>query len=360
MDRQLRMLFLMAASCCSTMLLAGLPELPPLPSLSDVAKPVGASDASLSKFSGGDKGAVLDGRANVIDTQILDSQGKDLSGSWWKKRHWLLKAREQQEKINALVADIQAQGLPLYDAKRALFNKDVSVFYEKIGMERGEVDALLEELSPYFSPGSKEAEGQLVSKNSSYLASSKKFQDYFDATVMVAQLKADLKAVADYDAGVNERVAQYEKTCQQAVQKAAEAQSVINDMFALVSHEAARDSYYKLEGIVGYLDAVLKFVKNDLASDLDRVVGLARTKMDDISKVVSNARAACEKIKNSSQDQKEGASESVTQEKTVTNVPDELAKSDERAAVDSEPVAEESKEPLNFWERIKVFLMSFI
>jgi len=360
MDRQLRMLFFMAACYCSTMLLAALPELPPLPSLSDAVASGGTLDAFLSKPAGGDKAPVADGRTNVIDTQILDSQGKDLSGSWWKKRHWLLKAREQQEKINTLVADIQAQGLPLYDAKRASFNKDVSSFYEKNGMERGKVDALLEELSPYFSPASKEAEGQLVSKNSSYLASSKKFQDYFDATVMVAQLKADLKAVADFDAGVSERVAQYEKTCQQAVQKAAEAQSVINDMFALVSHEAARDSYYKLEGIVGYLEAVLKFAKNDLAGDLDRVIGLARTKMDDVSKVVANARAACEKIKTSSQDQKESTVESATQQKSDTKNSDELVKSDDKALGEGVTAAGEPQEELNFWGRIKVFLMSFI
>ena len=288
---------------------------------------------------------------------MLNAQGKELSGSWWKKRHWLLKAREQQEKANALVAQIQALGLPSYDAKRAAFNKDVSSFYEKIGMDRGKVDALLDELSPYFYPAGKEAEGQLVTKGSSYLASSKKFQDYFDATVMVAQLKADLKAVADLDAGASERVAQFEKTCQQAVQKAAEAQSTINEMFALVNHDAARDLYYKLEGIVAYLDAVLKFVKTDLASDLDRVVGLARTKMDDVSKIVASARTACEKIKTAAETP-EVAGDLASEKKEKESV--DAAPTVEDRASEKSSAAEKPSQSFDLWGSIKSFLMSFI
>lgn len=347
--------------CCNFLLADALLELPSLPSLDSDIPSVGSSSKSSDSVSTAKKSkkevfATPEARVNVIDTQMLDAQGKDLSGSWWKKRHWLLKAREQQEKANNLVAQIQALGLPSYDSKRASFNKDVTSFYEKIGMERGKVDALLDELSPYFYPAGKEAEGQLVTTGSSYLASSKKFQDYFDATVMVAQLKADLKGVADLSAGVGERVAQYEKTCQDVVQKAAEAQSTINEMFALVNHDVARDLYYKLEGIVTYLEAVLKFVKTDLAADLDRVIALAKTKMDDVSKIVVTARTACEKIKDVAETA-EASQDLLDENKDTAVASDTLDDDDVLADIASD---QKTEQITGLWGRIKVFLMSLV
>lgn len=345
----------------------GLPALPPLPALADLPPLPLSGSQSLPGDTSSKKVASpeisVPSRSNVLDTESLDSGGKDLSGSWFKKRHWSIKARDLQEKINSLVSDVQALGSPLYDTKRAAFNKDVSTFYEKIGMEQGKVDTLLEELAPYFNPASKDVAVRSVS----HFSSTKKFQDYFDATVMVAQLKSDIKAIADLDAGVGERVAQFEKCSQQAIQKASEAQSIINEMFAFVNHEAARDSYYKLEGIVVYLEAVLKFAKNDLASDFDRVVGLARVKMDDVSKVVASARAACDALqKPVTPDDKKESDKSPKQPDKVekNNDAQSQAASVDESSVDKKndvsvehPHAEDEK-LIGFIESVKRFLMS--
>ena len=370
MIKHLLKLFVVCVMCWSYVVSAagGLPALPPLPALADLPPLPSSGSSSMAIDTSFQKAVSSDSsvssRSNVLDTESLDTEGKDLSGSWFKKRHWSIKARDLQEKINSLVSDVQGLGGPLYDTKRSTFNKDVSTFYEKIGMEQGKVDTLLEELAPYFNPASKDVSVRSVS----HLSSSKKFQDYFDATVMVAQLKSDLKAIADLDAGISERVAQFEKCSQQAIQKASEAQSIINEMFAFVNHEAARDSYYKLEGIVSYLEAVLKFAKNDLASDFDRVVGLARTKMDDVSKVVSSARAACDALRKpaATDDKKEP-------DKKVEKQPDNLKKTEETQPLGEVSVASsvdkknddpvehpqvEDESPVGFIEKMKRFLMS--
>jgi hypothetical protein len=282
--------------------LPALPALPSLPSLSasssnmsvapeSMIAPVASNASMLPAIS--PNSAVL----SVFDTSAAVSAGADARGSWFKKRHWLLKAREQQEKINGLVAQIQDVGGAMYDAKRSAFNQDAAAFYEKNSVGRGQIDQLLEQLAPYFNQPSKSDDGSVVDKDMARLSTSKKFQDYFDNTVLFAQLQSDLKAIVDIDSGVSERVTQYEKCSQQALQKSAEAQALINDMFGMINHEKARDSYYKLEGMATFLDALLKFVKNDLAGDLDKVMALGRTKMDEVSKVVGNVRLACEAIK---------------------------------------------------------------
>ncbi len=355
--------FFAASSLCGFLFAGALPDLPPLPSLPGASAPSAPlkSSAVLPDVASATTSS-SDGRTNIVDTAMLDAQGKDLGGSWFKKRHWTLKAREQQEKANSLVSEIQAQGLPLYDSKRALFSKDVVAFYDKIGMDRGKVDALLDELSPYFYPGGAEAGNQLVTKGTSYLNTSKKFQDYFDATLKVAQLKADLQAIADLDAAVSDRVSLFEKTCQQAVQKAAEAQAVINDMFALLNHDAARDSYYKLEGIVGYLEAVLKFVKTDLSSDLDRVIGLAKSRMSDVSKVVATARDACEKIKKDAETLEPNVDQATEASKPTHRDDEKKDDLQEAKSLDgaTEKGREKTDEPLDWWGRIRKFLMTFI
>lgn len=290
---------------------AGLPALPALPSL-PVLPPLAVPPASAgvvlegksTSAAVGAKGSspVLASRSSVttmLDTTSAGGDDQEVRGSWFKKRHWLLKAREQQEKINSLVADIQEAGGGLYDTKRANFNQDVATFYEKNAVGRGQIDELLDQLSPYFTQPSQAGPQVVVGKDIAPLSSSRKFQDYFDNTVLFAQLKADLQAIVDIDAGVAERVAQFEKCSQDALTKSAEAQSVVNEMFAMVNHEKARESYYKLEGIAGYLEAILRFVKNDLSSDMDKIIGLGRSRMDEVSKVIVNVRAACEALKKS-------------------------------------------------------------
>jgi len=274
--------------------LAPLPDLPPLPSISS-SEPSGLLVAE-SKFK---KEIVPDAvvSKNGLDTQILEDDGKDLRGSWFKKRHWLLKAREQQEKINSLVLSIQDVSSPMYDSKRAAFDKDIVSFYEKVGVGKGQTEALLELLAPYFDMSFKGKATVATQALEAKLSSSKNYQKYFDTKLLMGQLKSDLQAIADLEDAVTGRVDQFEKVTQQALSKVSEAQKVISDMFSMVSHDAARDAYYSLEGITSYLEAVLKFVKNDLASDLDKVISLGKTRMDEVSRVVLGIKAVCDELK---------------------------------------------------------------
>ena len=284
------------ALCSSIEMLPALPALPDLPALSLSSD---AASSNLTKKLPAEPSLpiVMPAQSNSLDTVVAG--GQDGRGSWFKKRHWLLKAREQQEKINSLVSSVQDVGGSLYDSKRAAFNQAVEDFYEKNSVGRGQIDQLLDQLAPYFNQSGKKEDDKSGDSDASALASSKKFQEYFDNTVLFAQLKADLAAIADIDSGVAERVAQFEKCSQQALQKAAEAQKIVNEIFPMINHEKARESYYKLEGIAAYLDAILKFVKADLATDLDKLIGLGKSRMDDVSKVVINIRAACDTLKKS-------------------------------------------------------------
>ncbi len=274
--------------------LPALPDLPPLPDLSS-----SESSGALANSPQLKRDIVLDSAIsrNGLDTQILEDDGKDLRGSWFKKRHWLLKSREQQEKINSLVLAIQDVGSPLYDSKRASFDKDILSFYEKIGVEKGQSEGLLELLAPYFDMSFKGKATIASQALEAKLSSSKNYQKYFDTKLLMGQLKSDLQAIADLEDAVISRVDQFEKVTQQALSKVSEAQKIISDIFSMVSHEAARDGYYSLEGITSYLEAVLKFVKNDLASDLDKVISLGKTRMDEVSRVVLGIKAVCDELK---------------------------------------------------------------
>jgi hypothetical protein len=308
----LQIVFCMTTSLFS---LSELPELPSLPSLPDVSKstknsspsallpPAGAtlSSPGLSSVSGMKK--------SVLETSSPDISSKDAKGSWFKKRHWLLKAREQQDKINILLVSIQDVGAPQYDSKRAAFDKDADAFYAKIGFGKGQVEALLEDLAPYFDMNVR-AKGTLASqKLEASLSSSKNYQKYYDTALLQGQLKSDLSAIADIESALDSRIEQFHTIIQQASAKALEAQKIVNDLFSMINHEAARESYYRLEGITAYLEAVLKFVKVDLAADVDKVIALGKGRMDEVAKVVTGIKNVCEELKKDLESQDKKVSE---------------------------------------------------
>ena len=309
--------YLLQIMLCMTISLSAageLPDLPELPSLPDISKSTQNSSPSVSlppmgvTLNSGSLPAASGVKKNVLETNLMDGgAGKDAKGSWFKKRHWLLKAREQQDKINILLVSIQDVGAPQYDAKRAAFDKDADAFYAKIGFGKGEVEALLDDLSPYFDMNVR-AKGTLASqKLEASLSSSKNYQKYYDTALLQGQLKSDLAAIADIESAIDSRIEQFQTIIQQASAKAVEAQKIVNDLFSLVNHEAARESYYRLEGITSYLEAVLKFVKTDLATDVDKVIALGKGRMDEVAKVVAGIKNVCDELKNDleSQDKKD-------------------------------------------------------
>ncbi|MBM3894020.1 hypothetical protein FJ366_00250 [Candidatus Dependentiae bacterium] len=285
--------------------IADLPSLPDLPPLPDVAIPSVTQSSSKPLpppiSNQGALGTTGPAKKNVLDSGATD--GKESRGSWFKKRHWLLKARELQEKINALLVDIQAVSAPQYDSKRASFDKEADDFYAKIGFGKGQIEALFDDLAPYFEMGSKAKATLASQKLEASLSSSKNYQKYYDTALLQSQLKSDLSAIADIESAIDSRIEQFQKIIQQAGSKAGEAQKIINDIFSMVNHEEARDLYYRLEGIHSYLEAVLKFVKTDLASDIDKVIGLGKNRMDEVSKVVLSIKTVCDELKKGLEDQ---------------------------------------------------------
>ncbi len=276
--------------------LPSLPAMPAFPSPSNANLGAPASIApALPPFPASSPVSVVaapaGGSSNSLDTVMRGAGSDEARGSWWKKRHWLLKAREQQEKINGLVAQVQDAGAA-YDTKRASFDRSVADFYGKNGVEVGNIDALLAQLTPYFDQANKSGVSTLDDSDTGRLRSTKDFQAYYDNTTLFAQLKSDLQSITDIDSGVSDRVAVFEQCNQQAIQKAAEAQSTVNDMFSMISHDTARDSYYKLEAMAGFLGAILKFVTNDLSSDLDKITSLGQSRMNDVGKSIASIRAA--------------------------------------------------------------------
>lgn len=200
------------------------------------------------------------------------------SGNWVRKREWVKQAQEVNEQLQEDLAAIQKSRAAFYEAQQS-FDKSSNEFFQSKGFATGKIDELIADLQADIA---REKELRIaVAKGKS--ESEEMPTNYYDVQIEaieadvkrftreVEQFKLDMKAIADVDSSLNERLKVLDKHIKQAGDLESQAAEKLSKLWWVIDHTKARTLFYEIKGHAEQIASIKKYVTGTLLSDFKKV-----------------------------------------------------------------------------------------
>lgn len=184
---------------------------------------------------------------------VLDTvDAKSTSGNWVFKNYWWKKIQDVYSDIREQFNAIMTVRMGFFE-KRNDIDKELDTFYQKIGLEQGPLQDILE-YSLQVIEKEKENQGYLGKKERLFLAKVQSSQRALE------QLREDIKAIEELDQKIDdslEVVLQQVDLCNKYME---EAWNISRDVARELSDKEARKQYYDAKSLLENVEKVKEYL----------------------------------------------------------------------------------------------------
>lgn len=226
-----------------------------------------------------------------IDTVDLDEP----RGNWLFKKIWWGRAENKYEKIRGVFEQILESRITFF-TKRSTADKDLfAPFYFEIGMDNGELQSTVAQLTAYIEKQKKE--GGLSG------SSLEIFNTLMSEKKSLESINADVLAVNKLDMDIDETLKKLMEQIDLARKYEREAWRSFKEIGYVLSDKKARELYYQMDTAYNNIKDIQEYVGQALVVHLDRVVAAAKnqterikTAIDTLNKKGHDLRTLIDKI----------------------------------------------------------------
>jgi len=223
----------------------------------------------------------------------LDQIGRQ--GNWVKKREWLKQAQAVNDTAQQDVISIQQARKGFYDSFASVDEK-TNAFYRTKGIVQGGLDALFADLQKDIAEEKKRRIGQAKLKSEREGAP----VNFYDVQIEaieddsktfereLAQFKIDLKAIAELDASLSERLKVLDKHIKEAGELGRQSRRHNEEIWYIIDDKKAREVYFQLKGVSDRIVAIKTFIQGVFLQDFQGVVGRLQSQIEQVIKEIAS------------------------------------------------------------------------
>ncbi len=224
--------------------------------------------------------------SDFTDEDVIDTtQARETSGNWVFKNYWWRKIEEEISTIKDIFEKVMGTQRDFF-VKRSNLDKDLDVFYLKIGFEQGPLENIIK-----FCLDTIEKE-----KNKKNLILNKKEADLFEKIKEkqrdLEQLKEDTKSIQELDHKVDAAL----EILLSQIDVCNKYQQAAWDIFKKVSHELndkiARKQYYVVKGLAENAQHVLEYISGPFSLYFEQLEEATKKHMGDIESKIEELSKA--------------------------------------------------------------------
>lgn len=210
------------------------------------------------------------------DTSELSEEEIGYQGNWVKKKEWVREAEDVELQIQGLIAGITAQRSGFYDTKFAQAEKALDDFYMKNKVEKGCLDGLIEGAEKTITQRRAELIEALKTKNPQAalddLAVFAINEQVAALKALLEQVKVDIESINEIDRAFEVRFKAIDDIIAKTMGSRLEAQRYLQQIYYILDDKKVRERVYKIKEILEQVKAVDAYLKNDLASDFEKLI----------------------------------------------------------------------------------------
>lgn len=211
-----------------------------------------------------------------IDTVSLENP----QGNWLFKRIWWERAEERYEKIRLLVDSIWESRNTFFYERNQLDRTVLEPFYMNIGIDRGELQAILSEIGDFLE---KHHDQEHLSEQEQILASEEE---------TLKQLKRDIDMITSLDQAIDEALGTFMNQINRVRNYEAEAWKNFREIARILNDTRARELYYMIEGAARNIKTISNYLEQEFFTHFHKLVDETKTR---VARVQSQMDALKEK-----------------------------------------------------------------
>ena len=203
------------------------------------------------------------------ETVQLSEEKIGFRGNWVKKREWLLRAKEQNNKIQTIIAEIQ-QLRPAFAEKFTTIQNQLDSFYRTIGNRIGNLQSSFKSFIGEEKRSNRDREPTI---------------DEFDN---IASFQRDLETIPKevepinkLDAALGERITKLDEQLQNARDEGTQAQKLYDEMWDMIDDTKAQSHFYEIKGITKKIKSIYEYIQGTFAQDFDATLSTTEKQIDE-------------------------------------------------------------------------------
>jgi hypothetical protein len=234
-------------------------------------------------------------------------------GNWLKKREWVKQASAVDDQVQKDLIKVQgarAAFMPEFEK----IDKKVNEFFGVKGLAKGKMTALVDEIKAEIA----------AEKERRVLAAKEKSEmddvplNYYDVQVEaieddikklmreIDQFNLDMKAIADLDAALNDRLKVVDKHIKDANVQAEQSAKKLEEMWWLIDDQKARERFYEIQAIADRVSSIKTYLTSTLLGDFKKTATTLEKQIEQVQKEIEHRerRLAQKKVLEERQAQK--------------------------------------------------------
>lgn len=244
----------------------------------------------------------------------LSEEQKGFRGNWEKKKGWLIKARNRDEKTGRIVTEFEKIRDPFQTAYFEIGNL-MDIFWKEVGFNEEKFDLLFKSLEKYLEKlrleklgyiARKEEEGESLTVEESELKD--KVQSEIDEFKKVyAIFKDDIKVIPSLKTGLEDRLKKLSEIIKDAMEAAYEGRKKYEEIWNVIDDQKAEALYIEVKNAWNKVKNFYDYIKEEFTINFNSSVDIIKahlTKVRDSIKtleekglIIKNRSERLEKIK---------------------------------------------------------------
>jgi hypothetical protein len=211
-----------------------------------------------------------------IDTMSLDNP----QGNWLFKRIWWERAEERYEKIRILVDTIWEFRTKFFIERSKLDRDVLDPFYISVGIDQGELEAILAEINEFLETQSSKQEDMSDDERLIY-------ENYATQEEALKSLQNDVLSIGRLDKAVDEALRTLMDQINRVRQYETDAWKNFKEIAKILNDTKARELYFTIDGAAKNIKSISSYLEreffthfNKLITDAAQVVNRVQRQMD--------------------------------------------------------------------------------
>jgi hypothetical protein len=203
------------------------------------------------------------------DTVELSEEKIGFRGNWVKKREWLLRAKEQNNKIQALIAEIRKYR-PGFMEKFTIIQNELDSFYREIGNRIGKLQSSFQSFL-----------GQEEKTDSDREPTLDEFDDIASFKKDLEMIPKESDPINKLDAALSKRIEKLDEQLNNASSEGIRAQQLYDEMWDMIDDTKAQSHFYDMKGITKIIKSIQEYLQGTYAQDFDATIETTQKQIEE-------------------------------------------------------------------------------
>jgi len=236
------------------------------------------------------------------ETKKFSAEEIGNKGNWRKKKKWVRLSMERKEEIQDILVDVEKFKQKFYDASEPA-EKALDTFYRESGFKKTKIKKTIESIkmevesekaktkklfNAVLSDLSEETKDEARRIQQQYSDVYKIEEETERKLKALEQLNLDINSIYELDDARRNRLNTLEEQLAEIESQSEQAEAMAEKSWYIIDDSKARESYYKIDGILENVKELQRYIKQDLFNDFNNIVQTTDGQIERAKKSITN------------------------------------------------------------------------